>query len=139
MVGASNARTLLAVALAACASPPYAPCPVELEQALPADAFDRCRDVLLREYGAIAEADAAAFRLQTRWQPIADPPGERRATVFLDPDAPVTDLAVVVELRWLSTPWLGVPEWTVARGDAPAERELAGALRDALAAPVSDG
>ncbi len=118
MVGSRNVRwPLAAFALAACASPPYAPCPVELEEPLPADAFTRCRDLLLREYGGFAEVDAAAFRLQTRWLPVADPPGERRATVFLDRGAGATDLAVVVELRWLSIPWFGVPGWTVARGD----------------------
>src|SRR5688572_10574969 len=94
---------VLAVAFAACAAPPYEPCPVELTEPLPADAFARCRELLVREYGALVEVDQAAFRLQTCWLPIADPPGERRATVFLDtgvlgagllePGVPVADLA----------------------------------------------
>ena len=123
---------LLAALLAACAAPAYAPCPVELSGALPADAFGRCRDGLLRTYGDLAIADERAFRLQTEWQPVREPPGERRATVFREAGA--SGLAVVVELRWLSVPLIGVPAWTEPRGDDTAERELARLLREALAA-----
>jgi len=122
---------LLAALSAACATPAYAPCPVELPGALPADAFGRCRDVLLRTYGDLAIADESAFRLQTGWQPVREPPGERRATVFREAGA--SGLAVVVELRWLSVPWIGMPAWTEPRGDDTAERELARLLHEALA------
>src|SRR5688572_1891248 len=141
MAAADRSRVVAATTLAllaACGTPPYAPCPVELQDPLPADAFLRCREVLVREFGGIAEADAAAFRIQTRWQPVADPPGERRATVFLDRGAPSPDLAVIVELRWLTIPWFGVPAWSEARGDQAAERALASALREALEPTISE-
>lgn len=125
-----SALTFAALAVA-CATPAYAPCPVECVQPLPADAFARCRGVLQSTYGAIAESDEATFRLQTGWLPIADPPGERRATVFRDTDAG-NDLAVVVELRWITMPVVGLPSWTEPHGDDAAERELAAALRSAL-------
>jgi hypothetical protein len=115
----------------ACATSAYEPCPVECVQPLPADAFTRCRDLLQRTYGGIAMSDEATFRLQTGWSPIADPPGERRATVFRDTEAD-NDLAVVVELRWVTVPVFGLPSWTEPRADDAAERELAGALRKAL-------
>lgn len=116
-----------------CASSPYEPCPVECVLPLPADAFVRCRRALARDFGPLAEADEAAFRLQTAWSPVADPPGERRATVFRESSAR-GDLAVVVELRWLRESLFGLPGWTTARGDAAAERDLAARIRSALAA-----
>jgi hypothetical protein len=117
----------------ACAAPGYAPYPLELEAELPPDAFARCRLVLLREYGAIAVDDAAAFRLQTPWVPVDDPPGERRATVYRERAGDADELAIVVELRRVTVPVLGVPGWTEPRGDEHAERALARLLEDALA------
>jgi hypothetical protein len=127
---AAGPSLAFALALGACATPAYAPCPVDAAP-LPEDAFARCQATVRRLYGGVAEADAATCRVQSVWTPVADPPGERRATVFRDDAAP-DDLAVIVELRWLSVPWLGLPQWTTARGDAAAERELANALREAL-------
>lgn len=135
MARADGVVCLAAAALAACAAPAYSPCPLDLGHALPADAFARCRDVLLRRYDALTESDPQSFRLQTDWAPSQDPPGERRASVYLDP---VVDdsLAVVVELRYLRLPsWFGLPGWTSPRGDAAAERELVEELRAALADP----
>lgn len=136
MGGADRRRAAAMVAvstlLAACAGARYEPCPLQLGTPLPDDAFVRCRDELARRYGGLAIADRAAFLLQTDWVPVADPIGERRASVFRS-DV-VQDLAVVVEFRSLSTPWFGVPQWTEPRGDAPAERDLAAALRAALTA-----
>ena len=125
---------LAAVVLAACVSPAYSPCPLDLGHALPADAFARCRDVLLRRYDALTESDAENFRLQTAWSPSQDPPGERRATVYLD-TVVADSLSVVVELRYVRLPWFGLPGWTSPRGDAAAERELVEELRSALADP----
>lgn len=119
---------VLAALAAACGTVRYAPCPVATGTVLPADAFARCREVLVRDYGALVECDAAAFRLRSGWAPCQDPPGERRAAVFRD----AAGLAVVVELRWLSVPWFGVPTWTAPRGDAAAERELAERLAAVL-------
>lgn len=116
----------------ACAGPRYEPYPLQLRAELPADAFDRCRAELLRSYGGLAVADADRFLLQSGWTPSDEPVGERRASVFRSEDA--RDLAVVVEFRWLTTPWFGLPHWTSARGDDAAERELAEALRTALTA-----
>jgi len=128
----SAASLAAALLLAGCAIDDYSPYPLAVE-ALPRDAFLRCRELLLREYGSLVESDADSFRLQTNWTPIADPPGERRASVFREPDRP-GELAVVVELRWLRVPMLGVPHWTAPRGDDAAERELAERLLDALSA-----
>ncbi|MGB3969178.1 MAG: hypothetical protein WBO45_20760, partial [Planctomycetota bacterium] len=115
MVAPERAVALaFAALLTACASAPYAPCPVACDQPLPADAFARCRRTLERTYGGLAASDEVGFRLQTVWTPVADPPGERRATVFRADDAPA-DLAVVVELRWLTVPWFGLPGWTGPR------------------------
>lgn len=122
----------VAALLVACHAGGYPPCPVELRGGLPADAFARCRSVMLQHYGALAVADEASFLLQTPWVDVDDPPGERRASVFRDPAASHDDLAVVVELRWVSVPPLGLPEWSEPRGDAAAERELAAALRAEL-------
>jgi hypothetical protein len=122
------------LALAACTAGPYEPCPVVAAGSLPPDAFGRCRAVIQSMYGPLAVADAERFLLQSEWAPVAEPVGERRASVFRD-DAHDGDLAVVVELRRLTTPWLGLPEWSTARGDSPAERDLAAALRAALQPP----
>lgn len=124
----------LAVA-AACAAPGYSPFPLDLEHRLPADAFDRCRDVLLRRFVTLTRTDRQGFLIQTAWAPSQDPPGERRASVFLDP-AVSDSLAVVVELRRLRVPLIGMPSWTEPRGDAAAERALAEVLRAALAEPA---
>lgn len=134
MARPERAAWLVCAGLAACAAPAYTPCPLDLDQPLPPDAFLRCREVLLRRYDALTESDAEAFRLQTAWSPSQDPPGERRASVYLD--AAVADsLAVVVELRYVRLPWFGLPGWTSPRGDAAAERELAEELRAALTDP----
>ncbi len=123
---------MLALLLVACRSGGYAPCPVEVRGGLPADAFARARAVLQQQYGRLAVVDEASFLLQTPWVAVEDPPGERRASVFRDPQAPDDDLAVVVELRWVSVPAFGLPDWSPPRGDAAAERELAAVLREAL-------
>lgn len=128
----------LAVATAAgCRTPAYAPCPVELAAPLPADAFQRCRDVLRQRYGRLEVVDAGAFRLQSGWSAIQDPAGEQRATVFREDAAGENELVVVVEVRWPAVPLLGAPSWTGPRGDAAAERELAALLRDALTADAT--
>lgn len=125
----------LSLALTACVAGGYAPCPVELRTGLPADAFARCRSVLLQRYGAIAVVDEASFLLQTPWVPVEDPiGGERRASVFRDRAVVGTALAVVVELRRVTVPPFGLPEWSTPRGDDAAERELAAALQQELAA-----
>lgn len=129
---------LLALALPGCASPGYSPYPLDLEHKLPPDAFERCRAVLLHRYGTLTQADERSFRLETAWQPVADPVGERRAAVFRDPDHK-DSLAIVVELRRLSVPIVGVPHWTTARGDDQAERELAELLRESLRDPEAPG
>lgn len=117
---------------AACASSPYAACPVPFDPPLPSDAFARCQQVLLQRGGGLVVADAAALRLQTGWAPVDDPPGERRCSVFLDDSVAPPGLAVVVELRWLQESWLGVPGWSEPRGDDAAERALAEDLAAAL-------
>ena len=129
--------TTLAV-VGACASPGYSPFPLDLESGLPPDAFDRCRDVLLRRFATLTRIERQNFLLQTAWAPTQDPPGERRASVYLDPVVPHS-LAVVVELRRLRVPLIGLPSWTEPRGDAAAERALAEALRAALAGPAEAG
>lgn len=121
MVVASRRCALLGLLLGACASLPYAACPVELEGDLPADAFARCKRLLGTRYGGITIADEAAFLLQTTWTMVAEPQGERRASVFLESG----QLAVVVESRWLAEPLVGLPRWSSVRGDPFAERELA--------------
>jgi len=126
------------VVACACAAPRYAPCPVGLAGALPADAFAVCREVLRQRYGDVAVADVDTFRLQSGWVPVQDPPGERRATIVRDDSGRAPDLAVVVELRRVSVPLLGAPGWTTPRGDDAAERDLAQALRAALA-PATAG
>lgn len=123
--------------LAACRSPAYAPCPVELTAPLPSDAFERCCDVLRQRYGRLEVADPAAFRLQTGWSPVADPTGEQRATLFREDVPGEPGLVVVVEVRWPAVPLIGPPAWTGPRGDAAAERELAGMLRLALTAEAA--
>ena len=114
-----------------CSVPGYSPYPLDLAQKMPADAFSRCRAVLLSQYGALTEADAADLRFETAWKPISDPVGERRALVFRDASRE-DSLSIVVELRWLSVPLVGVPHWTTARGDDRAERALAELLRESL-------
>jgi hypothetical protein len=120
------------LAASACAVQPYSPCPVDVPAALPAGAFAACRQVLADSYGTVVVADEQAFLLQTAWAPT-DPAGERRAAVFRDPTSSSPDaLAVVVEVRRISEPLLGLPQWTAPRGDPAAERELAESLAAAL-------
>jgi hypothetical protein len=129
-MGARSAM-LLAVLTAACAPSTYAPCPVDVRD-LPADAFARCRGVLEERVGAMAVADEQAFLLQTAWVPFGDK-AERRASVFRDPAPGVPSaLAVVVEVRHIREPLVGLPEWSDSRGDPETERELADALVEAL-------
>jgi len=125
--------TALCALAAACGAAGYSPYPLDLDDPLPADAFRRCRAVLLRRFQALTRSDEQAFLLQTAWTPSSDPPGERRASVYLDPEVE-DSVCVVVELRRLSLPWVGLPEWTEPRGDAAAERALAAELREALVA-----
>jgi hypothetical protein len=131
LLARSSVAVLAGLLGAACAAPTYAPCPVELDGPLPADAFAQCQRVLLERYGSLAVADAAAFRLQTDWLATDNPPRERRATVFHEPEG----LVVVVETRALHTPLFGLPKWSTLRGDAAAERELAGHLQKGLSPP----
>lgn len=128
----------LLLALASCATTGYSPYPLDLEHKLPADAFARCREVLLNHYDTIAYSDAQSFRLETEWLPTSDPPGERRATVYRD-EARAASLAVVVELRRLTVPLIGMPHWTTSRGDAYSERQLAEWLRESLRVPKAVG
>ena len=107
----------------------YRPCPVDVP--MPADAFERCRSVLLAVGGALAIAEAEPLRLQSGWYEVPERQCERRATVH----AGARGLEVVVEARWLTTPWLGTPSWSDVRPDPAAERELADRLRAALTAP----
>lgn len=122
----------LATVSAACGSTPYAACPVPLTAPLPADAFDRCQQVMRQQGGGLVVADASPLRLQTGWAAVDDPPGERRCSVFVDDTVDPPGLAVVVELRWLRESWIGVPGWSEPRGDDAAERQLAAALAEAL-------
>jgi hypothetical protein len=115
-----------------CAAPAYSACPIELPDGVPAHAFAACRELLLQRFGALVTADEAAFRLQTAWIVCPELPGERRAAVFRQVDDAGACLGVVVELRRLSEPLLGLPGWTAPRGDAAAERELAESLRAAI-------
>jgi len=126
-------RGLLGIALAAavsasCTSLPYSPCPVELKGPLPADAFGIAKRVVVARFGSLAKVDPEAFLLQSDWLVVADPTGQRRASVFRDGE----DLAVMVEARSLVEPPFGLPYWGSIRGDAAAERELAGLLFAAL-------
>lgn len=122
----------VAALAAACHTAPYSACPVPLTAPLPADAFERCQQVLLQQGGGLVTASASPLRLQTGWAAVDDPPGERRCSVFVDDAVDPPGLAVVVELRWLQESWFGVPGWTEPRGDDAAERALAEALAKAL-------
>jgi hypothetical protein len=124
---ASPAALLVAVG---CSAIVYAPCPVDVPGPMPASAFARCHEVLVARYGAIAEAEPIAFRLQTDWVAVDGEAAERRASVFRDR----CGLAVVVEARWLREPWFALPHWGEVRADPVAERELADALVAALSA-----
>ncbi|MCK5941729.1 MAG: hypothetical protein KAI24_07165 [Planctomycetes bacterium] len=137
MVRRSVALAVL-LAVAGCGAVEYRPYPLDLDAPLPADAFARCKDVLLRRCETLTRAEVEPFLLQTAWYASYDPPGERRASVFRDPEVE-HGLAVVVELRRLSLPMFGLPGWTEPRGDDAAERELAAALREALADPEPVG
>ena len=116
------------VLVAGCATVPYAPCPVELGAPLPSEAFAVCKRVLGRRFGGVTLADEAAFLLQSGWVPVAEQPGERRASVFCEGG----ELMVLVESRWLSEPVIGLPAWSAVRADPAAERELAAVLRAEL-------
>ncbi|MEO6595388.1 MAG: hypothetical protein ABIP94_11605 [Planctomycetota bacterium] len=131
--GAPPAAVLMTLCGIACSTSTYSPCPIEVDGALPADAFLRCKEILQSRFGAFAVVDENAFLLQTAWLATADPPGEQRAAVFRDasPRDP-EGLAIVVEVRRLAEPMIGLPTWTAARGDPAAERELAELLRRGL-------
>ncbi len=130
---------LLMMLLAVSCSPvSYSAYPLDLTHDLPSDAFARCRMVLLNHYETLAFSDAESFRLETDWMPSANPPGERRATVYRD-ETRASSLAIVVELRRLTVPLIGLPHWTSARGDAHSERQLAEWLRESLAEPEEVG
>ena len=137
----ARTRSMLSLSVllaAACSSPGYSPFPLDLGDELPEDAFARCREVLLRRYETLTRSDADGFLLQTDWAASQDPPGERRASVFRDPEVDGS-LSVVVELRRVKLPMFGLPGWTEPRGDPAAERELAEVLREALADPEPIG
>lgn len=129
---------LVAVLAAACAVVDYAPCPLDLEGGLPADAFERCRGLLLAEYETLEVSDRDRFLLQTTWLPVRDPPGQRRVSVFRDPEH-ANALLIVVELRRITIPLVGYPHWTEPRGDGAAERELRDLLRSSLEASTAEG
>lgn len=122
-------RLLAVVGLAGACAVPYQPCPVDVP--LPSDAFERCRGVLFAIAGGLVVAEADPLRLQSDWYEVPERQCERRATVH----AGGRGLEVVVEARWLTTPWLGTPTWSEARPDPAAERELADRLRAALTTP----
>jgi hypothetical protein len=132
------ATVLLLLLVGSCSAAGYSAYPLDLAHKLPPDAFARCRAVLLNHYDTLAFSDVESFRLETEWLPIADPPGERRATVYRDVTRPAS-LAVVVELRRLAVPLIGLPHWTTARGDAYSERQLAEWLRESLSEPEGVG
>ncbi len=117
--------------LAACAALPYQPATATVG-ALPDGAFDRALDVVRVRFPHLDLVDRGAFRIQTAWIPhqARDRPGETRATVFLQG----SDLAVVVETRWLGLDLFGAPRWSSASGDPRLERELLAALSAALGA-----
>lgn len=126
--------TVLLLLVASCSSASYSPYPLDLGHKLPDDAFARCRAVLLNHYDTIAFSDAESFRLETEWLLISDPPGKRRATVYRE-QSRSDSLAVIVELRRLTVPLIGMPRWTMARGDGYSERQLADWLRESLRDP----
>ena len=119
---------VLPVIVAGCAGLPYSACPVELQGPMPDDAFAIAKRVVAARFGPLAEVDPEAFRLQSDWLAVDDPPGQRRASVFRDGE----DLAVIVEARSLVEPMFGLPHWGSIRGDAASERELAELLCAAL-------
>lgn len=124
----------MALLAAACATTPYEGYPLELSAPLSADAFGKCRDLLARAYGGIDVEDPTAFLLRTRWAPVAELPGEQRASIYRAGDA---RLVVVVEVRRLTEPAFAMPRWTEPRGWDAAERRLADELRDRLFPPVT--
>ncbi len=123
----------LALWLAACASAPRLPVPIETV-APTAVAFHACVHELSLQFGRLELVDAEGFRLQTAWAPVAEPSGERRAFVF------VVDgqIAVVVEARWLAAPLLGLPEWSAVELDRVGSQRLATRLAAALRALPPD-
>lgn len=134
MAGADRRHAGAALAFGAtlwagCATEPYSAYPLDLPGGLSTNAFAVCRTVLAAQHGPLVVDDEPAFRLQTGWTACDDVPGERRASVFRSASG---GLGVVVELRRLTEPLLGLPHWTAPRGDAAAERELAELLRAAL-------
>jgi hypothetical protein len=135
---ASFCAVSVAALAAACASGSYSPYPLALDGGLPPDAFARCRELLLVRFGALAVDDEPGFRLQTAWIATANPPGERRATVYRERIADTDELAIVVELRRITVPLVGAPHWTESYGDDAAERALARELEQVLTAPVDD-
>ncbi len=131
---ARGSATIAVCALAAaCAVAPYSAFPVDVAGGLPPDAFATCRGVLRREFGELEFVDEERFLLRTGWAPVADPEGERRAAVFRDERG---GLGVVVELRRVSEPFVGVPAWTEPRGWDVGERDLARQLEAALTASI---
>ena len=112
----------VALAAAACVGA-YVPATAALPPAPPADAFARALAVVRARYPRILVADATRFRIRTDWSPHerAGAPGQRRATLFVDPPG---TLNVVVETRYLGFDLLGGPRWSSVRGDPSLEREL---------------
>ena len=126
MAGASRSWAVvgLCTLAAGCANLSYSPCPVELDGPMRADAFDITKQVLAARFGSLAFVDAATFRLQTGWVHAEGHAGQRRATVFRDGDG----LELIVEVRSIHEPLIGLPHWGPSRGDSVAERELAAIL-----------
>src|SRR5688572_3397181 len=113
-----------------CSMPPYQPEDV----AVPAGpgAFTTVAAVVRARFPRLLECDVTQRRLQSDWV-AADGgvvPGRRRVTVF---PAAGERIAIVVELSWLRQRPDGIPYWTPSVGDRYAERELAAAVRSALA------
>lgn len=130
-----SAASFATLLVAACAAAGPVATPVAFDGPLPDDAFERCRVVLLQRFGAVIDSDPTWFRAETGWIAFrGDPPGERRAFLFLEAGRP----AVLVESRLLSVGLFTGPQWQAATADADAARDLAIALRNVLVTAVPD-
>lgn len=130
MKGGALRGGALLLAAAACVGP-YVPATAALPSTPPADAFARALAAVRARYPRILLADADRFRIRTDWIPHerAGIPGQRRATLFVDPPG---TLNVVVETRYLGFDVLGGPRWSSVRGDPSLERELLELVLSAL-------
>ncbi len=127
----TRSRLLALGLLSACAYSAYQPAQLTIPGGFPEDAFDRALAVMRQNWQPLAVVDEEAFRIQSSWLPHeqGDTPGQKRSTLFLED--PVT-LGVLVEVRYLSMPSFGTPQWSSIRGDPALEQQLVGALREAM-------